>query len=70
MRTNIDIDEKLLEEAMALTGEKTKKAVVEEGLRRLIRLQRQGRAIEAMWGLGWEGDLEDIRTDGVREPVE
>lgn len=70
MRTNIDIDDELLREAMALTGEKTKKAVVEEGLRRLIYLRRQGRAIDSMWGLGWEGDLEEMRTDKERRPVE
>lgn len=70
MRTNIDIDEELLKEAMALTGQKTKKAVVEEGLKRLIRLGRQGRAIENLWGIGWEGDLEAMRTDGSREPIE
>jgi len=70
MRTNIDIDEGLLREAMTLTGQKTKKAVVEEGLRRLIRTERQSNAIDAMWGLGWEGDLEEMRTDKEREPVE
>jgi Arc/MetJ family transcription regulator len=61
MRTNIDIDEKLMQEAMALTGQKTKKSVVEEGLRRLIRLERQKKSAEELWGLGWEGDLEEMR---------
>jgi Arc/MetJ family transcription regulator len=70
MRTNIDIDEKLIEEALALTGLTTKKAVVEEALKRLIRLGAQGRSIEAMWGLGWEGDLEEMRTNPDRRPVE
>jgi Arc/MetJ family transcription regulator len=70
MRTNIDIDEKLMDEAMALSGLKTKKAVVEEGLRRLIHLRRQERSIERMWGMGWEGDLEEMRTDQPRQPIE
>jgi Arc/MetJ family transcription regulator len=61
MRTNIDIDEKLIEEAMALSGQKTKKAVVEEGLRRLIRLERQKKSLEELRGMGWEGDLEEMR---------
>ena len=61
MRTNIDIDEKLVEEAMALSGEKTKKSVVEEGLRRLIQLEKQRKAFEEMKGIGWDGDLDAIR---------
>ena len=61
MRTNIDIDEKLLDEAMVLTGKKTKKAVVEEGLKRLIGLERQKKSIEELWGMGWDGDLEEMR---------
>ena len=41
MRTNIEIDDKLIEEAQQLTGLKTKRAVVEEGLKTLIRIKRQ-----------------------------
>lgn len=69
MRTNIDIDDKLLEEAMELTGQKTKKAVVEESLKELIRLKRQKRAIEQLRGIGWEGDLDEMRR-GFMPPVE
>ena len=39
MRTNIDIDDELMAQAMQATGQATKKAVVEEGLRQLIRAQ-------------------------------
>lgn len=63
MRTNIDIDDHLLAEAMAATGLKTKKAVVEEGLRTLARLQRQAAALKALKGIGWEGDLDEMRRD-------
>jgi Arc/MetJ family transcription regulator len=61
MRTNIDIDDELLAEAMALTGELTKRATVEAALRTLIRMHRQMAAIERMKGLGWEGDLDAMR---------
>lgn len=61
MRTNIDIDDALLEEAMAATGFKTKKATVEEGLRKIVQIHRQIRAFEALRGIGWEGDLETMR---------
>ncbi len=61
MRTNIDIDDALLEEAMVATGLKTKKATVEEGLRKIVQIHRQMRAFEALRGIGWEGDLDAMR---------
>ena len=61
MRTNIDIDDILMTEAIRATGAQTKKAVVEEGLRLLVRLAAQRRAVEDMMGLGWDGDLEASR---------
>ncbi len=61
MRTNIDIDEDLLAEAMALSGLTTKKAVVEEALRKLIYLKNQRQAFEEMRGMGWYGDLDAMR---------
>ena len=61
MRTNIDLDDALLNEAMELSGLTTKKATVEEGLRTIVRLARQKAAIRDMAGLGWEGDLDEMR---------
>jgi len=63
MRTNIEIDDELLDEARAATGLKTKKAVVEEGLRRLVRGKRQLEAIKALEGTEWEGDLKALRRN-------
>lgn len=63
MRTNIDIDDELLAQAMAATGLSTKKATVEEALRALVRRDQRRRAIEDMVGLGWEGDLDALRRD-------
>jgi Arc/MetJ family transcription regulator len=62
MRTNIDLDETLVEQAMAVTGQRTKKAAIEEALRRLIRAHEQKHAIEDLRGLGWEGDLDAMRA--------
>jgi Arc/MetJ family transcription regulator len=62
MRTNIDLDETLVEQAMAVTGQRTKKAAIEEALRRLIRAHEQKQAIEDLRGLGWEGDLDAMRA--------
>ncbi|MES1157313.1 MAG: type II toxin-antitoxin system VapB family antitoxin [Alphaproteobacteria bacterium] len=66
MRTNIDIDDDLLTEAMAAAGLSTKKATVEEALRRLVQSEKQRHAIEASAGIGWEGDLEAMRLDKTR----
>ena len=54
MHTNLNLDENLVAEALRLTGLRTKKAVVEEGLRALIRLheQRDARRLRGM--LRWE----------------
>jgi len=46
MKTNIEIDENLMEEAMKASGFSTKKATVEEGLRLLVRLKKQERIKE------------------------
>ena len=63
MRTNIIIDDSLMNEALQLSEFKTKKAVVEEGLSLLIRLKKQQR-IKSMRGkLKWEGNLDDMRLD-------
>jgi Arc/MetJ family transcription regulator len=68
MRTNIDIDDSLLAEAMAVVGLKTKKATVEEALRRLVRQHRRRQAIQDMIGLGWEGDLDLLREGRSNDP--
>jgi Arc/MetJ family transcription regulator len=61
MRTNIEIDDDLMRDAMRIGGLKTKRAAVEEGLRLLIRLGRQGEVRSLFGQLRWEGDLEDSR---------
>jgi Arc/MetJ family transcription regulator len=61
MRTNIDIDDELIAQAMAVTGLTTKKATVEEALRRLVRFHRRRVAMEKLAGSGWEGDLNTMR---------
>ena len=63
MRTNIEIDDELLAEAMAIVGAPTKKATVEEALRRIVIAERRRRAIADSAGMGWEGDLDEMRRD-------
>jgi Arc/MetJ family transcription regulator len=61
MRTNIEIDDELLSQAMTAAGLSTKRATVEEGLRLLVRVRRQATAFAELAGLGWEGDLGKMR---------
>ena len=69
MRTNIEIDDKLMARAMRLSGLPTKRAVVEEGLRLLVRVREQTKALKALEGLGWEGDLDEMRRDRPSRPL-
>lgn len=68
MRTNIDIDDALLAEAMAATGLRTKRRVVEAGLRLLARQRRQADAKELFGRIRWEGDLHRERLDDADGP--
>jgi len=61
MRTNIDIDDGLLAQAMSAAGLSTKRATVEEGLRLLVRVREQAAALADLKGLGWDGDLNEMR---------
>jgi Arc/MetJ family transcription regulator len=63
MRTNIIIDDKLMEEALSTTGAKTKREVVELGLRMLVRLKKQSSIRELRGKLDWQGDLDSMRRD-------
>ena len=60
MRTNIDIDDELMAEAMRLSGKKTKK----ETVAMLVRSRRGAEALRALRGkVEWEGDLDAMRRD-------
>jgi Arc/MetJ family transcription regulator len=60
MRTNIEIDDKLMEQALRLTGHKTKRAVVEEGLKTLVRLKQQAKMLDLAGQVEfWDEVIED-----------
>ena len=67
MRTNIDIDDQLMEKAMVATGQQTKRATVEAALQKVIEISEQKAALEALWGMGWEGDPDEMRNDWTPE---
>jgi Arc/MetJ family transcription regulator len=63
MRTNIVIDDKLIQDTLRATGLKTKREVVEQGLRTLLRLCQQEDIRRFRGKLDWQGDLDAMRTD-------
>ena len=63
MRTNIVIDEKLISDAIKATGARTKKEVVELGLKALIQLKKQETLRGFRGKLKWRDDLERMRRD-------
>lgn len=63
MRTNIDIDDRLMRQAMRSSGARTKRAVVEEALRLLIQTKGQSGIRRLRGKLAWEGDLDASRLE-------
>jgi len=68
MRTNIDIDDELMAATMRATGLATKKAAVEEAMRRTVRNEELRQALESLRGIGWDApEMQDrqFREDGT-----
>jgi Arc/MetJ family transcription regulator len=63
MRTNIVIDDKLLADAMAASGARTKREAVEKGLTQLLQMSQQRELLKYRGKLNWIGDLEAMRLD-------
>lgn len=61
MRTNIEIDDQLMKEAMKSSGARTKRATVEAGLRLLVQVRRQAGIRRLRGKIKWEGNLEESR---------
>ena len=63
MRTNIVIDDELMAQALKATGLQTKKEVVEQGLRLLVKRSKQ-QSIRSLRGkIKWEGNLDEMRDN-------
>lgn len=63
MRTNIVIDDKLMADSLRVTGLRTKREVVELGLKTLLRLKQQTEIRKLRGKITWEGDLDSMRRD-------
>lgn len=62
MRTNIVIDDKLMRDTLKATGARTKREVVELGLRTLLRLRQQEEIRRHRGTLDWQGNLDAMRV--------
>jgi Arc/MetJ family transcription regulator len=63
MRTNVVIDDQLMEKALKLSGFNTKKDAIEAGLRLLVKFSSQAKIKDFRGKLKWYGDLDKMRTD-------
>jgi len=68
MRTNIEIDDQLMAEAMVASGLTTKRETVEAALRLLARRKRQASALDLFGQVAWEGDLDAERREAPQRP--
>ncbi len=66
MTTNLSIDPKLLERALAVSGERTKKAAVTKALKEFIARREQKRLVELFHSLEWEPDY-DYKAERSRQ---
>jgi len=63
MRTNIVIDDRLITEAMRLSGARTKRQAVEESLRLMVRLKRQEKVRKLRGRMRWTADIGAMRAE-------
>jgi Arc/MetJ family transcription regulator len=63
MRTNVVIDDRLMESALKASGRKTKKDAIEEGLRLLVQMKGQEKIRDFRGKLKWTGNVEEMRLD-------
>ncbi len=68
-RTNIVLNESLVKEALKLSGIKTRREVVDAALQMLVRQKKQVRMIRRLKGIGWEGDLDQMRRNRFSDDV-
>ena len=63
MRTNVVIDDQLMERALRSSGCRTKRAAIESGLRLLVQVNSQKKLRSLKGKINWDGDLERMRMD-------
>ena len=64
-RTNVVLDDELVEKCLAATGLKTRRELIDYALREVLRHKNQRRLLELKGRVNWEGDLETMRSSRV-----
>ncbi len=67
MRTNIELDDHLIAQAMRSTGAPTKRAAVEAGLRLLVQTHAQTNLRKLRGAITWQGNLDQLRLDDTHK---
>ena len=62
-RTNVVLDDNLVESSIKVTGIKTRRALIDHALRELLRHEKQAKILELKGNIHWEGDLDEWRQD-------
>jgi len=65
LRTNIELDERLVDEAMKLTRKRTKKAVVNYALEELVRQIKRRKLLDIEGKVRWAGNLHEMRRSRI-----
>jgi Arc/MetJ family transcription regulator len=65
LRTNIELDENLVNEAMKLTNKKTKKELVNYALEELVMRFKRKKILELEGRVEWSGDLDETRRSRI-----
>lgn len=60
-RTNVVLDEDLVEAGLKITGLKSRRALIDHALRELLRRESQKKILELKGKVQWEGDLSSMR---------
>jgi len=63
-RTNVLLDDKIVEDCLKATGIKTRRALIDHALRELLRHESQTKILELKGKVHWEGDLNEWRQGG------
>lgn len=64
-RTNIVIDDELMETCMQTMGFKTKKSLVDFALREVLRHEKQAKLLQLKGKIDWEGDISQMRKGRI-----
>jgi len=62
-RTNVVLDDNLVEDCIKITGIKTRKALIDHALRELLRHENQMKILDLKGNINWEGNLDELRQD-------